>query len=238
MPAPVPRDPPSLPIPPRLAILLWLITLSPSAQADQPGLMEAVHGFLYQQSHELGNEIDIQVFPPSARLPECRNPQPFLPGNGQRQWGRISVGVRCGDQGEQVRYMQAEITVIGRYLVAARPITAGTLIDTDMLEFRQGALSSLPRQAILDPDEVIGLQARRSLAAGTTIQRHQFHEPPLVERGQLVLLEAGGSGFRITREGKAMMPGGMGERIRVRVSRHTILSGVVVGQARVAVDAH
>ncbi|WP_232818223.1 flagellar basal body P-ring formation chaperone FlgA [Zobellella maritima] len=199
--------------------------------------MEAVHAFLYQQSGELGDEVSIEVFPPSARLPECRFPQPFFPGNGQPQWGRIAVGVRCGEQGEQVRYMQAQIKVIGRYLVAARALDAGTRITADMLEFRQGDLSRLPRQAILDPGEVIGQQARRPLAAGTTIQRHQLREPPLIERGQQVVLEAAGPGYRITREGKAMAPGAMGDRIRVRVSRHTILSGVVVGQARVAVAA-
>lgn len=219
-----------------LAALWWLMIPSWSAQAGQSGLMEAVYDFLYQQSHQLGNEIQIEMFPPSARLPECRNPQPFLPGNGQRPWGRVSVGVRCGDQGEQVRYMQAEITVISRYLVASRDLDSGTLIDADMLAFRQGDLSRLPQQAVLDPDEVIGQQTKRALAAGTTIQHHQLRELPLVERGQTVTLEAGGSGFRITREGKAMAPGGLGERIRVRVSKHTILSGVVVGQARVAVD--
>jgi flagellar basal body P-ring formation protein FlgA len=222
----------------RLAALLWLLTLGSPAQANPSGLMETVHAFLYQQSQELGDEINIEVFPPSARLPECPYPQPFLPGNGQQQWGRISVGVRCGDRGEQVRYMQAEIRVIGHYLVAAQSVTAGTLVDSNMLEFRQGDLSRLPRQAIFDPDEVIGQQTRRPLAAGTIIQHHQLRSVPLVERGQQVILEAGGAGYLITREGKALDPGGLGEQVRVRVSRSTTLSGVVVGQARVAVNAH
>jgi flagellar basal body P-ring formation protein FlgA len=221
-----------------MVVLLWLMALGLPAQANQPGLMETVHAFLYQQSQELSDELNIEVFPPSARLPECRYPQPFLPGNGQQQWGRISVGVRCGEQGEQVRYMQAEISVMGRYLITAQPIAAGILVDSNMLEFRQGDLSRLPRQTIFDPDEVIGQQTRRPLAAGTIIQHHQLRPVPLVERGQQVVLEAGGAGYLITREGKALGPGGLGEQVRVRVSRSTILSGVVVGQARVAVNAH
>ncbi|GAA3540432.1 flagellar basal body P-ring formation chaperone FlgA [Zobellella aerophila] len=217
------------------SLLLLLSALLTPARASASTLMEAVHSFLYQQTHQLGEDVTIDVFPPSAQLPPCDHPQPFFPGNGQRQWGRVAVAVRCGEQGEQVRYMQAQIRVLGHYPVAARAIAAGTRIDADMIELRQGDLGSLPRQALLDADEAIGQLARRPLAAGTVIQRHQLRELPLVERGQRVVLEAAGAGFRITREGKAMESGAMGERVRVKVAAREILTGEVVGRGRLAV---
>ncbi|MDI5935134.1 flagellar basal body P-ring formation chaperone FlgA [Halomonas kalidii] len=216
-------------------LALALLLAHQPARADD-ALMAGVHAFLYEQAQAHGEDVVIEVRPPSARLPACEAPQPFLTHASQPVLGRVSVGVRCGAEGRQVRYLQAEVGVIGDYPVAAREIAPGTAITADLLETRRGDLSRLPRQAVLDEAEVLGQVARRPLAAGSPLQAHQVQARALVERGQKVTVEAQGPSFRVTREGEALEPGGEGERVRVRFTNRELVTATVIGDARLAVD--
>lgn len=198
--------------------------------------MQAVQRFLHAQAGEQGEEIVIEVHPPSAALPECSSPAPFLPRPLQSVGGRVSVGVRCGDDGRQVRYLQADIDVYGDYPVLAQPVSAGTLITPEMLKAQQGNLSRLPRDAVREPEAVIGQVARRTVAAGVPLQHRQFEKKPLVERGQRVVVEARGSSFRVTREGTALDSGAAGDAVRVQFPSRELVHATVVGDGRLVID--
>ncbi|HSP57070.1 MAG TPA: flagellar basal body P-ring formation chaperone FlgA, partial [Halomonas sp.] len=174
--------------------------------------------------------------PPSAHLATCEAPEPFLTRASQAVLGNVSVGVRCGPQGRHVRYMQAEVGVIGDYPVLTRPVTPGSEITAEMLELRRGDLSRLPQRTLLDTDAIIGQVAQRALAAGIPLREHQLQARALVERGQQVMVEATGAGFRVTREGEALAAGGQGESIRVRFANRELVTARVIGDARLAVD--
>ncbi|MBB3182881.1 flagella basal body P-ring formation protein FlgA [Halomonas fontilapidosi] len=219
----------------RLLVLAVLLLAGPS-QADEAAMLAKIHAFLYAQASASGEEVMIEVHPSRATLPACENPTPFLPNTSTRPAGRVSVGVRCGDQGRQVRYFQAEIHITGRYVETARDIKAGETVRPEHLVERLGNLSRLPRQSILDPDEAIGQEATRPLAAGMTLQDHHLRPRQLVKRGQRVVIEAQGSGFRIAREAEALEPGGKGEYVRVRLPDREILEARVVDQGRLTVD--
>ncbi|MDR5906071.1 flagellar basal body P-ring formation chaperone FlgA [Franzmannia qiaohouensis] len=217
------------------ALCLGLPTVA-SADASSQLLVERVHGFLYERSQSLGSEVHIEVHPPSAHLPACESPQPFIPNERAPSQGRISVGVRCGDQGQQIRYMQASVAVIGDYVVLRQDIPAGSVITSDMLELREAELGSLPRGVLTDLDQVIGQESARALRAGSAITSQQLREVTLVERGASVRIEAVGNGFAISREGQALDSGGMGREIRVRLANREILNAEVSGRNRLSVD--
>lgn len=202
--------------------------------AEAEVLLTKVHDFLLERAAGSGDEIAVEVHPPRAALPACPRPDIFLTRAADRPVGRVSVGVRCDDN--RVRYLQAEIAVTGHYVTLARRVGAGeTLRPTDLTE-ASGRLDRLPRQAVLDPDRAIGQQATRTLATGQTLQRHHLRPRPLVRRGQQVVIEARGAGFRVTRGGEALAPGGKGERLRVRLADREILEARVIGEGRLAVD--
>ncbi|WP_280549060.1 flagellar basal body P-ring formation chaperone FlgA [Halomonas sp. 11-S5] len=217
-------------------LAMTLLLLAGPSQAGEDALLAKIHAFLYEQARASGDEVVIEVHPPRASLPTCEHPTPFLPNASSRPVGRVSVGVRCGDQGRQVRYLQAEIHVTGNYVELARDIGAGEVIRPEHLTERQGSLGQLPQQTILDPGQAIGQQATRPLAAGMTLQRHHLRPRQLVKRGQRVVIEAQGAGFRIAREAEALEPGGKGERVRVRLPDREILEARVVGEGRMTVD--
>lgn len=221
---------------PGLAIALLVATAAASAEpvADE-ALIEIVQEFLRQQVAD-EDQVVIEVHLPPARMPACTAPQPFLPNRSRSAKGRISVGVRCGAQGQQVRYLQADISRYGQYPVLKREIAPGTQVTAAMLRQREGNLSDLPREAVLEPDTIIGQVARRPIAAGVPLQHRQFDEKLLVERGQQVSVEARGANFRVSREGKALDSGALGDQVRVQFGNRDLISARVVGEAKLIVE--
>lgn len=217
-------------------LTLVLLLAADAATADDGAMLERVQAFLYERASEQGEEVVIEVSPPSARLPACESPQPFLPNPDAELRSRVSVGVRCGEQGRQVRYLQAEIQVVGQYLEIASEVSRGEILDASHLMERQGDLTRLPRGAVLSPEEAVGQQATRRLRPGQTLQEQHLHAPRLVERGDRIKLVATGSGFRVQREAEAIDPGGLGETVRVRLADRRIMEGRVTDEGRVGVD--
>lgn len=205
------------------------------AQADDD-LLQQVHQFLYQQTQALGEEVVIDLRPPSPHLPPCVQPEPFLPNPGQSPLGRVSVGVRCGETHQQVRYLQAQIDVIGSYWVAQHDIERGTLITSDMLTKQSGNLSALSSQALINEADIVGKIAQRPIRSGSTFTAHALQAPALVERGQRVTVIAQGNSFRVSREGEALEDGGQNDRIRVRFDTREIVTARVVEPGILVVD--
>ncbi len=206
------------------------------ASETDEALMQRVHGFLFEQAQPLGEEVIIELRPPSRHLPPCIDPKPFLTNADQAPVGRVSVGVRCGEDGRQVRYMQAEIGVIGTYVIAAHDIERGAVISASMLTERSGNLNELPAQALLEAEAIVGQMTRSPIRAESIFQAHFLQKPPLVERGQRVTVEARGSAFRVTREGEALETGGAGDRIRVRFGPRELISARVTENGTLVVD--
>ncbi|MFO8044942.1 MAG: flagellar basal body P-ring formation chaperone FlgA [Halomonas sp.] len=230
----------SLPSPLRWVTLFMsfgVISLSGIAASDQTDeLIHRVQSFLYEMAGTEADEVVIELRPPSAHLPRCESPEPFLTRPDASVVGRVSVGVRCGVGGRQVRYLQAEVDVIASYPVAATDIAPGTVLTQAHLVHRQGNLAELARHAVRDATPLLGQQARRGIRAGSPLQSQFFQARALVERGQTVVVEAGGASFLVTRSGEAMEPGALGENVRVRFGQREILQARVIGEGRLAVD--
>lgn len=215
--------------------LLALLTPM-TAHADNQALIQKVQQFLYEQTQTLGEDVMIELRPPSPHLPACIDPEPFLPNTDQSPLGRVNVGVRCGETQRQVRYLQAQVDVIGGYAVATQDIPRGVTITAAMIGLQQGNLSDLSARAITDPQAIIGKVARQPIRRGSTLQPHDIRAPLLVERGQRVSVIAQGDEFRVSREGEAMDNGAEGERVRVRFGSRDILEARVIADGLLMID--
>lgn len=214
---------------------VWPALLLLASGAAHAGAAEdAAQAFLQDATRNLGSQVTVTVQAPEAALPPCADPQPFLPGHDQHLLGRVTVGVRCGDG--QTRYLQARVTAIGQYWVAAEDIPVGTLVTATMLETRSGDLAELPRQAMLDEADAVGRLTTRTLARGSVVQRSQLQAPWLIQRNLTVSVEAVGQGFRVVRQGEALQDGALGDSVRVRMSNRSVLTGVVAGNGLVKVS--
>lgn len=199
------------------------------AAAQQPAdVVEArIYTYLQQQAAGLPGEISIKVgtLDPNNQLPPCAAIEVFLPA-GTRAWGRISVGVRCDSPVTWTAYLQAEVSVLADYLVAAQPMRAGQIVGHADLSARRGDLSALPDNTLTDPTQATGHRTRFAIAAGSPLRADMLRLPHAVRQGQTVPLVSIGPGFKVASEGRALNNAAAGERVRVRLKNGQTVTGV------------
>ncbi|KXS39120.1 MAG: flagella basal body P-ring formation protein FlgA [Halomonadaceae bacterium T82-2] len=218
--------------------LIFGLLFSGGADATSDVLTQRVTQLLTRQAGELGEVAGVKVHTPSAVFSHCDDPQPFLPDNGQRHYGRVSVGVHCEGPGgrRQTRYLQADVSVRVRYVTVAHDLDRGSVIARNDLQLAEGRLEKLPRDIVRDPGAIVGQVATSRLQADRPLRAYQLHPRDLVKRGQRVTVIARGPGFEVSREAEALDNGAMGEQVRVRAGDRKILRGRVIGPRRLAID--
>ena len=110
----------------------------------------------------------------------------------------------------------ADIEVLAEVVVTKRPLRRHRRITEDDIEIREKNLAGLPSNIILDYEEVLGKRAKRDIGANTVLRPDLIEFPPLVKRGDVVLIVAESSGLRITALGMVKQrEGHRGERVRI-----------------------
>nr|WP_298414329.1 flagellar basal body P-ring formation chaperone FlgA [uncultured Halomonas sp.] len=196
-------------------------------------LEQRVRVFLEDQAQDLGRDITVTLHSGGVRLANCHDPEPFLTNPDQRLYGRVSVGIRC--ESGQTRYLQAEISVLVDHVVAVRDIEAGATIGAGDVELVEGRLERLPRHALLEINDALGLTATRPLRAGALLQTHHLRKQRLVSRGSRVTVVAKGAGFSVRREAKALDNGSLGDVVRLNIADGGQLRATVTGPGRLEV---
>lgn len=123
--------------------------------------------------------------------------------------------------------------------VLTRPVARGEAISIDDVTFMP-ATRATPADAITELDALVGMSARRSLAADRPLRPGDVMVTPLVKRGEPVTLLFQSGAVRITLRGRALEDGGAGETIRVQNSDSERTVEAIVegpGLARVLVPA-
>lgn len=208
-----------------------------AVSADQTTLLEQrVHDFLIELARPLGDSVSVSVQRNQARLPACDDPQPFLPQNNQRLYGRVAVGIHCSGDESRTRYVQADVSVAVEHVILARDVARGAPLTQQDVALEQGLLEKLPRHAVRHIKGATGLVTTRALRAGTTLQSYQLRRQDLVKRGQTVSVIARGDGFQVRREAQAMDNGAMGEQVRLRIANGELLQARVIGAKRLSVE--
>lgn len=132
----------------------------------------------------------------------------------------------------------ADIEVSAEVVVTKRPLRRFRRITEDDIEIREKNLAELPSNIILDYEEVLGKRAKRNIGANRVLRSDLIEFPPLVKRGDVVLLIAESSGLKITALGMVKQrEGRRGERVRVEnLDSKKSLYGRVLDAKTVKVD--
>jgi flagella basal body P-ring formation protein FlgA len=200
-----------------------------ASQATQDGdsVRAAALVFLTQQAAGLPGKADITVTPVFPRgLAACSTLEPFLPA-GSRIWGRTTVGVRCSGDRPWTLYLQARVSVMATYYLAARAVAPGELLTAADLIPRDGDLTSMPQAIVTDPSQAVGAVTLSRIAAGLPLRTDMLRGAGAVVIGQSVHVVTSGAGFSISAEGSAMNNAAPGQQVRVKTAGGQIISGVV-----------
>ena len=194
---------------------------------DAGAIHKAIEQFLQVQTVGLPGQISISVgaLAPHLFLPSCPGLEVFLP-NGNKAWGKTTVGVRCPEPTRWTVYIPATVHVVGDYVAAVAPLVQGQVVGEHDVATVRGDLTSLPPGVITDLSQAIGFTAARSLPAGIPLRLDSLRIQQAVLQGQIVRLVSSGDGFRISAEGRALANAMEGQVVQAKTSGGQIVSGV------------
>ena len=179
-------------------------------------------------NQEIEFKVVAERLDPRLRLNACGKPlQAWYPGKGRRA-GNVTVGIRCDDESPWSIYVSVKVNYYQEIVVASHPLQRGAIITRDDVRLEKKNLSFYAGKYFTDPDEVIGQELVHSLQMGYIIKDRNLKLPVIVKRGQQVTLLAQNDTYEVRMDGKAMMDGAAGQRIKVRNTRSKrIVEGIV-----------
>lgn len=206
------------------------LLLASAACAADP-LTDQLTAFMRKQYTPAPIALEVVVKTPASQQLACDQPQFSLPSRN-RIWGNISVAMVCGTQ---KRYLQTEVKVTGRYLVAARLIAAGQTLSADDIAWQTGRVDLLYQMPLTDMSLAAGSVSERTIGSGQPLTAAMLRRAWLVKMGQQVQVSAQGDGFAIQSTGKAMSNAALNDPLQVRMDSGQIVSGKLMSDGSVHV---
>lgn len=207
--------------------LLMLLAFASNGVLGQASLSTALDEFLRIQTQGLPGKVSYSVgqLDQHAQKTPCIAFEPFLQP-GSRLWGNAMVGIRCLAPKAWTVYVPVQVRIAGNYLVTARQLTPGQVVNSADLREQSGDLGALPASVVTDPAQAIGKIVRNGIAAGQPLRSDLLSAPWLVQQGQSVKLLSRGAGFTVSNEGKALNNATEGQIAQVRTASGQVVSGV------------
>ena len=115
-----------------------------------------------------------------------------------------------------------------RIVVPAHDIARGDTIGENDLTYAMVDGAALMSGVPTRMDEVKGMEARRTLAAGQPFRGDDVRRPIVVTRGQTVTMEFDAPGVQLSAMGRAMSEGGVGDTVMVQnPASFRMINGVI-----------
>ncbi len=111
--------------------------------------------------------------------------------------------------------VEASLKLPDMVVIAARPLAKGDVIRASDLALEPAKRGVAQKGAFRSPDEIIGQEAVRSIAAGQVLDANYVQPPVLVKRGDVVTVYAYTSGIRIKATGRSRLAGARGELVEI-----------------------
>jgi flagella basal body P-ring formation protein FlgA len=168
------------------------------------------------KDHADGSIKDIQVAD-SLKLPNGRITFKIIPPRNRDLLGKIPFSVHFDVNGKLYKrvWATATVEVLAEVVITKKPVGRHKPITEDDIELLKMDLAKLPSGVITDPEAVLGKRTRRAVGAKTVLRADLVESPPLVKRGDVVVIIAETSGLKITALGQAKKKGRLGESIPV-----------------------
>ena len=210
-------------------------------EINEDEIRDIVSNFIYNQALR-GKK--------SARITALRVPKGIILSKGHITYrvsppkhtdylGKVPLSVEFSVDGKRQKKVWATVTIemMVEVVVSKKPLRKHKPLDENDIELRKMDLADLPSNVITDPQAVLGKRTRRAIGSKTILRTDLIELPPIVKRGDIVVIVAESNGFRITALGKAKSKGRLGERIPVEnFDSKKILYGRVVDSRTVEIE--
>lgn len=199
---------------------------------DGQEIEQVLKDYLEDQSDQLPH-VELRFkslqLPEAFRVPQGRIEHQVIPAKpgviGSR---RMTLMTRVDGETVANQSIRVDVEALAEITVVTSALRRGQILQTHDIELRYQDISKL-KDPIFDFDDVIGKRLKRSVRLGDPLQRHQVEFPPVIKRGERVVIQAQGPGLVLTAAGEAREDGRSGEAIRVMnsSSRKEVLCQVI-----------
>ncbi len=217
-------------------IMVYGATQQPAAKAsqliDQQDMEQILGDYLTEQSALLPH-VDLRfksiTLPDPYQIPAGRVTHQVIPAKpgvvGSR---RMTLMTRVDGQIVSNQSVRVELEALAEIVVAAGVLRRGAVLDSGNVELRYQNISRV-KNPIYSMTEIVGKRLKRSVRLGEPLQRNQVEFPPVIKRGERVVIQAQRQGLTLSAAGEAKQDGRTGEAIRVMNSnsRKEVLCQVV-----------
>ena len=206
---------------------------------DQQEIKQILDSYLAKQSSLLPH-IELRFkslrLPKSYRVPVGRIQHQVVPAKpkiiGSR---RMTLMTRVDGQIRSNISIRVELEALAQIAVATTSLRRGEIITATDIEFNYQDISRI-NAPIFSVDDVIGKRVKRSVRLGQPLLRKLVEFPPVIKRGDRVVIKAHSNGLLLTAAGEAKEDGRTGDAIRVMNSdsgKEVLCRVVASGQVEV-----
>jgi flagella basal body P-ring formation protein FlgA len=120
------------------------------------------------------------------------------------------------------------VDVFDKVVCATRSLSRGTILEPKDFTLRRINVSKIPDNYLTLADMAVGMRLKQNLGANGFFRANMLEKPPLVNRGDNVVLVARKGNIRIIATGVADQEGGLGDQIQVNnlTTNRTVLGRV------------
>lgn len=153
----------------------------------------------------------------NLKLPSGRITYTVKPSNSSDRMGKMPFTVNFEVNGKFYKRVWAAATleIYADVVVTKKPLGRHKPITEDDIEIQKMDLAQLPSDVITDPTTILGQRTRRAIGSKTVLRPNLVEFPPLLKRGDVVVIIAETAGLKITALGQVKKKGRLGERIPV-----------------------
>jgi len=213
----------------------------PGVTVSEEQIRQIVTGFVKTSGIWGDAEVNVAELTISAdrTLPKGRATYRVLPPRHMRSLATVPLSIVFDVDGRFQKTIRATVRVaaLAPVVVAARPIGRLKPISNEDLKMEKMNLAELPTGTMTDADDIIGKRARRNIDAGDILRPDLIEMPPLVKRGDMVVIVAESEGIKVTATGEVKSDGLRGEQVKVvNLDSNKRFSARVVDKKTVMVD--
>jgi flagella basal body P-ring formation protein FlgA len=151
------------------------------------------------------------------RLPSGRISYEVAAPRDRAMVGQVPFSVSFDVNGKPYKRVWTTVTieVLANVVITKKPLGRHKPITEDDIMVLEMDLAKVPADVITDPEAVLGKRTRRAIGSKTVLRANLVEFPPLVKRGDVVVIVAETNGLKITALGQVKKKGARGDRIPV-----------------------
>lgn len=210
-------------------------------EIDRPKIKKIVTDYIIQNISQDSGMVRIKEVhvPESVILSKGRIAYKVSAPRSRQLMGNCSLAVDFSVNGHSQKriWATAQVEVRGPVVVTRKPLGRYKPITEDDIVLQTMDLANLPSNVITDPEAVLGKRTKRAIGAQIPLRTDVVELPPLVKRGDLVMIIVETKELKITARGFVKKKGRLGERIPVvNVDSKKVLYARVIDSNTVKVD--